>query len=37
VLDADHKPVTATEIARIKEIEIFMYAVFEDNLKTDKG
>ena len=37
VLDGDYKPVTATEISLFKEMQIFMYAVFEDKLKTDKG
>jgi hypothetical protein len=35
VIDASHKPVNASEI--FKEVQIFMYAVFEYKLKTDKG
>jgi hypothetical protein len=30
VLDADYKPVTASEIGLVKEMQIFMHAVFED-------
>jgi hypothetical protein len=37
VLNADYKPVTAMEIGLFKEMQIVMYAVFEDKLKTDKG
>jgi hypothetical protein len=37
VLVAVYKPDTATEIGLFKEMQVFMYAVFEDKLKTDKG
>jgi hypothetical protein len=37
VLDAYYTPVTATEIGPFKDMQIFMYAVFEDKLKTNKG
>jgi hypothetical protein len=37
VLVADYKPVTTTEIGLFKEMQIIMYAVYEDKLKTNKG
>jgi hypothetical protein len=37
VLDGDYIPRTAPEQTLFKEMQIFMYAVFEENLKTDTG
>jgi hypothetical protein len=37
VLDADYKPVIATEIDLFKEMQILIYAVSKDKLKTNKG
>ena len=37
VLDASYKPQTTEETAVFTEMQTFMYAVFEDHLKTDTG
>ena len=37
VLDARYRPVTEDEKAVFHEVQTFMYAVLEENLKTDKG
>ena len=37
ILDADYKPATTTEVGLFREMQDFMYAVFEEKLKTDKG
>jgi hypothetical protein len=37
VLDGDYVPKTLTEVVLFREMQIFMYAVFEEKLKTDKG
>jgi len=37
VLDSDYVPKEEIEIAVFKEMNMFMYAVMEDHLKTDKG
>ena len=37
ILDENYKPATPTEIGLFREMQIFMYAVFEEKLKTDKG
>jgi hypothetical protein len=34
-LDANYKPVAATEIGIFKEMQMFMYAVFESKLKVN--
>jgi hypothetical protein len=36
MLDADYKPVTATEVCLSTEIQIFMYTVFKYKLKAEK-
>jgi hypothetical protein len=37
VLDPSYVPTTPTEKSLFKEMQIFMYAVFEEKLNTDKG
>ena len=37
VLDEDYVPRTTTELTLFKEMQVFMYAVFEEHLKTDTG
>jgi hypothetical protein len=37
VFDGDYVPVTWTEVGLFREMQIFMYDVFEEMLKTDKG
>jgi hypothetical protein len=37
VLDGDYVPVTPTEVGLFREMQIFMYAVLEEKLNTDKG
>jgi hypothetical protein len=37
ILDGEYTPVTLTEVGLFRETQIFMYAVFEEMLKTVKG
>ena len=37
ILDANYKPSNEIETGLFQEMQIFMYAVFEEKLKTDKG
>jgi hypothetical protein len=37
ILDGDYTPVNPTELGLFREMHIFMYAAFEEALKTDKG
>ena len=37
VLDEEYVPKTPTEIGLFQEMQTFMYAVFEEHLKTDTG
>jgi hypothetical protein len=37
VLDEHYMPTTPTEKVLFKELQMFMYAILEDHLKTDKG
>jgi hypothetical protein len=37
VLDANYSPKNANDVALFKEMQLFMYAVLQEHLTTDKG